>query len=355
MLLLCTIGTSGVARAHQQGLSFLDLQVSVAEVDGALDVPAVELSHALQIDADRDGRIEREDVEAAAPAMGRWLGGAVRLVVDGRLCRPSPATPELRQELVTVRAHWTCDREVSKLELASRLHESLGEGHSTVVRATAGQRSAQGLLTAGSSSVSLDLGASSAWAAIGRFVLLGIEHIFTGIDHVLFLLTLILLGGSLRRVIAIATSFTAAHSITLSLAALGVVTGLSSRLVESAIAASIAWVAVENYLYALPRTDGADPSLLRWRWLLTFVFGLVHGFGFASALSETGLPADHLPLALASFNVGVEAGQVAIISVAWPLITRAAVRPWYRPRAVQVASLGVFSIAVYWFVQRAFL
>jgi hypothetical protein len=295
-------------------------------------------------------------VTASQAVLGTWLVGGVRMVANGRICEGTPARSELRDEqLITVRATWKCRGEVTTLDLSSRLPESLGAGHSTFVRAVRGEVTAQTLLSPDASAATLSLTSATAWDAAGRFLLLGMEHIFTGVDHVLFLLALLMLGGSLRRIIGIASAFTAAHSITLTLAALEIVKNVPSRLVESAIALSIAYVAVENYLHAPPRPpEVREPLALRLRWVLTFFFGLVHGFGFASALRETGLPQEHLPAALAAFNVGVELGQVLIIAAAWPLLARATRTTWYRPRGVQFASLGVFAVAIYWFVQRAF-
>jgi hypothetical protein len=354
---VATVAFAGLATspawAHQAGLSFLDVTVHGPRVEAALDVPGPELVHAVQLDANRDGLLDRADVEAASAAAARWMANAVHLVSDGRICEPEPQGARLREDqLVTVSVAFRCPDAPSSLQLTSRLHEGLGEGHTTIVRGTRDGVTAQGMVNAGSSSLALDFSGAGALGTFGRFVRLGAGHIFTGYDHVLFLLTLIVLGGSLRRVVGIATSFTAAHSLTLSLAALGVVTGLSSRLVESAIAASIAYVAVENYLLAR-RPDGApEPLVLRYRWVLTFAFGLVHGFGFAGALEETGLPREHVPLALAAFNLGVEAGQVAIVAAVWPLVARASRRPWFHARLVPWSSLGVLAVATYWFVDR---
>ena len=150
------------------------------------------------------------------------------------------------------------------------------------------------------------------------FFLLGVEHIFTGYDHILFLVALLLAagvvgGGGLRPgfiyLLGVVTSFTVAHSVTLICAALGWV-ALGSRVVEPAIAATITYVGIENLVVRSPRR----------RWLLTFVFGLVHGFGFAHILSEVGLPARGLLLSLLSFNVGVEVGQLAVVALLFPMV-----------------------------------
>jgi hypothetical protein len=162
----------------------------------------------------------------------------------------------------------------------------------------------------------------SPWVFAAEFLLLGVEHIFTGYDHLLFLLALLLMSGltmtnapaergrrGLLHLLAIVTSFTVAHSITLIVAALEWV-ALPPRIVESGIALTIVVVSVENILR----------RQARHRWLLTFAFGLVHGFGFAHVLREIGLPRGGLILSLLSFNVGVELGQVAVVALLYPVI-----------------------------------
>jgi hydrogenase/urease accessory protein HupE len=177
----------------------------------------------------------------------------------------------------------------------------------------------------------------------GSFFPLGIEHILIGYDHLLFLLALILRGGGPWSLLKIITAFTVAHSITLALAALDVV-ALPGTLVESAIALSIAYVALENLFprFALSR-----------RWTISFLFGLVHGFGFSSVLREIGLPKENLVLSLLNFNLGVEAGQLAVVLVVAPLLMRLRSKSW-EPRMVAVISIAILAMGLYWFVERAF-
>ena len=175
------------------------------------------------------------------------------------------------------------------------------------------------------------------------FFRLGVEHILTGYDHLLFLLALLLRGGRFLSLLKIITAFTVAHSITLALAVLGVVT-IPGRIIEPAIAASIVWVALENLL----RRDA--PSQ---RWLVSFVFGLVHGFGFASAIEPLALPPARLALALLGFNLGVEAGQALVVALLLPLLLWMRGRSW-EPRVVRAASLGVAAVGLGWVVQRVF-
>ena len=176
---------------------------------------------------------------------------------------------------------------------------------------------------------------------------LGVEHILSGLDHLLFVLGLVLLVRSRRALLYTVTAFTLGHSVTLSLAVLGIVS-FPPRLVELAIAASILVLAVE-----LSRSG--DAHLLRRRhWALAFAFGLLHGLGFAGALAEVGIPPEEIPLSLLSFNVGIELGQLAFIAVV--LLLRAVLRPrvargpaWLR--AAPAYTIG--SLAAFWCIERA--
>ncbi len=159
---------------------------------------------------------------------------------------------------------------------------------------------------------------------------LGIEHILTGADHLVFLLGLILVGGSLRSLVGVVSAFTLAHSITLALAAFSIFAP-SPRLVEPAIALSIAYVGIENLFV----TDASK------RWRITFPFGLIHGFGFAGALREIALPRAQVPIALVSFNLGVELGQLAVLSIALPLVLVARNAAWFGDRGVKALSLAI--------------
>ncbi len=184
-------------------------------------------------------------------------------------------------------------------------------------------------------------GASDPGEVGGRFFGLGVEHIWTGYDHLLFLFGLLLAAPSLRAMLLIVTGFTVAHSITLSAAALGLVT-LPSSVVEPAIAASIAYVGLENFWRPTPKR----------RVGITFLLGLVHGFGFAGMLAELGLPRDALALALVAFNGGVEVGQAAVVAVTLPLLLWMRRYPWWERRAVPAASVAVTLAGVYWLVER---
>jgi hydrogenase/urease accessory protein HupE len=190
----------------------------------------------------------------------------------------------------------------------------------------------------------------------GTYLRVGIEHILFGIDHLLFVLALIILVREWRRVAITVTAFTIAHSITLAAATLGFV-NVPGRPVEAAIALSIVLVAVE-----IVNARGGHPSVTaRWPWLVAFAFGLLHGFGFAGALSEVGLPQHAIPLALLFFNLGVEVGQLAFVALVMALawwLPRAMARltlvraDWTRARLDVAAAYAIGTLAAYWLIER---
>jgi hydrogenase/urease accessory protein HupE len=180
------------------------------------------------------------------------------------------------------------------------------------------------------------------------FIQLGIEHILTGYDHLLFLLALIALGGALPYLFKVITAFTVAHSITIALTTFGILK-LPVQIIESGIALSIVLVALEN----IWRRFNA-PKLERGRWLVVFAFGLLHGMGFAGILQELQVPSSNLPQAILGFNIGVELGQLAVVIPAFLLLTWFKKIRWNIP--VQYAASAVAILAGgYWFIERAFL
>ncbi len=172
-----------------------------------------------------------------------------------------------------------------------------------------------------------------------HFIALGFEHILPeGLDHILFVLGLFLLSPRLKPLLWQVTAFTLAHSVTLALSMLDIIR-LSPQVVEPLIALSIVVVAVENILTS---------ELHRWRLVIVFAFGLLHGLGFAGVLTEAGMSTDRFVAALLSFNVGVELGQLAVIGLAWLGVGWFQQRSWYRPYIVIPASSLIALIALYW-------
>jgi hydrogenase/urease accessory protein HupE len=189
-----------------------------------------------------------------------------------------------------------------------------------------------------------------AWSVAGAYVAHGIEHILLGYDHLMFVLALILIVRSIKVLLWTVTAFTVAHSITLALATLGVVY-VPGPPVEAAIALSIVLLASE-----ILRLRRGQPSLTaRWPWIVAFSFGLLHGFGFASALADIGLPHGDVPLALFAFNVGVEIGQLMFIAAVLAVVAIAkhvAIPAPVRRHAVAATSYAIGILAAFWFIER---
>jgi hydrogenase/urease accessory protein HupE len=189
----------------------------------------------------------------------------------------------------------------------------------------------------------------NAWSVAGTYLTLGVEHILTGIDHLLFVLALLLLTTGTWRLVKTVTAFTVAHSITLGLATLGIVHVPSSP-VEAVIALSIVFVAAE----IVQARRGRAGLAAQMPWIVAFIFGLLHGFGFAGALSEVGLPEGHIPVALLFFNLGVEAGQLLFVTAVLAVMacTKRIRVAW--PRwAELVPPYAIGSLAMFWVIQRA--
>ncbi len=206
---------------------------------------------------------------------------------------------------------------------------------------------AERMLSAETNDFAIDLrSASGNTRSVFDFLLLGIEHIVTGYDHLAFLLALLLAGGSLRHNVRIITSFTVAHSLTLALATLGLV-AISPSIVEPVIAASVVFVGLENLIR----------RRLTARWLVTFVFGLVHGLGFASALRELGIGSAGTGVAipLLSFNLGVELAQIAIAALVLPLVWRLEQRPSFHLKHAPALSLLIACAGLYWLLLRTLM
>ncbi|ALW87277.1 hypothetical protein AUC43_08160 [Hymenobacter sedentarius] len=192
----------------------------------------------------------------------------------------------------------------------------------------------------------VDLSKLSRTEIFWTYLRLGFTHIIPlGFDHILFIISLYLLEPRLKPVLLQATAFTVAHSITLGLAMYGFIRP-PAAIIEPVIALSILFVAIENII-----TDRLNP----WRVAIVFGFGLVHGMGFASALTGLGLPAKDYFGSLISFNVGVELGQVSVILLAWAVVGRwAADKSWYKRRVVVPVSVAIGLVAAYWTVERVF-
>ena len=234
-------------------------------------------------------------------------------------------------------------QDVTQLGVTSTLYQIAQPGHQHLTSANLNGMIHEAVLNAANPSEVFTSSDTPALKTFWIFLRLGTIHIFTGYDHLAFLVGLLIVTTNLGSLVKIITSFTVAHSITLALATFDIVV-LPGRLTESMIALSIAYVALEN-LWGLRAIE---------RYRITFIFGLAHGFGFSNVLREMELARIHLALSLFSFNLGVEVGQLAFVLIFYPMIIYVTSSCWRRPFQTAV-SLVVMCLAVYWFVRRAFL
>ena len=327
-----------VALAHQAGLSYGTLRLEGNRVELALRFSASELRASWpDLSASRGGG-------DSALAAAKDVFGSVRQSQGGDTCASGPV--EMRPEApdaVELSGLFRCPREGASLQVRLGFLARMPPGHVHLTKVVLGRDVQEHVLDAQRDSLELVVRTSLLQQA-GPFVVLGVKHIFTGWDHVAFLLGLLLAGGALREVVRVVTAFTVAHALTLSLATLGMVTP-PPAVVEPLIAASVACVGVESLLAIRRR------SAVGRRWAFAFAFGLVHGFGFAAALKELRLPGSGLAAALFSFNLGVELGQAAIVATMFPIL--AGLRRRRRlAAALPMGSIAVGLAGVVWLVQR---
>jgi hypothetical protein len=379
-LLLLVAATQ--ALAHKPSDSYLTLEVRGSEVTARWDIHLRDLDFAIGLDADGDGRITWGELRGSHDQIAAYATARLGLRADGQLCTARVGGQQVDEHsdgaYTVLMLRYACATEPKSLALDYTLFADTDPQHRGLLSLTdaGGTRSAVLGPHAPQQAFVIGQPASSAsqlWAYLRE----GVWHIWIGFDHILFLVSLLLpavvvwsargpsavaaghshkvargaggwqpataFGPALWDVVRIVTAFTLAHSVTLSLAALGYVS-LPSRLVESAIAASVVLAALNNVW----------PLFRGRRWTVALVFGLIHGFGFASVLADLGLPQGALALALLGFNVGVEAGQLAIVLAFLPLAW-ALRRTWFYRRGVLVGgSLMIALLAGLWLVERAF-
>jgi hypothetical protein len=233
-------------------------------------------------------------------------------------------------------------REVTSMDVTSTLDLVTQPNHRHVISVRSGPLTHEAVLEVSRPTAVFATGGSSFVSTFGSFVRLGVKQILTGYAHLAFLLGLLIATTSFRALVKVVTSFMAAHSIALALAVFDVVV-LPTRLTESLIALSIAYVAIENLLR----------NQLNERYRITFLFGLIHGFGFSTVLREMQLPRPNLVLSLLAFNAGLELGQIMFVAVVFLLMIYGASSEWHT-RIRPAVSFGVACFSIYWFAQRMF-
>jgi hydrogenase/urease accessory protein HupE len=335
------------AAAHQAGLSRGEYVVHGGDVDVSIVFSNTELSTAMAtLDTDHDGRISMAELDAEHDALTKKLVDPLVLRADGDACKGVLGDARIESaDGLSITAKYACSHAPARLSIDVGFLENLSFTHRHLAEIQIDSRIEEHVAIPANHVIDVDIAATPG-EQIDRSVFaplfkMGIVHILTGYDHLMFLFGLVLIGGRTRSLVALVTAFTVAHSISLALATLNVFSP-SPVFIEPAIALSIAYVGVENFFVR-------DASK---RWRLTFPFGLVHGFGFAGALREIQIPHAKVPVALVAFNLGVEAGQLAVLAVLLPLVLWARKRPELRGRGVQIASACVTLAGLVWFVER---
>lgn len=363
LLLAAALLLPGLAVSHQASDAYVWLAVSGDTVTQRMDVALRDLERDLALDTDNDGLLQWHEVLSRWADIDRLAAEGLTLTADGRVCGAEGAgTPALDDHsdgrYAVLTRTWRCPGSVHQLEADYRLFASTDPTHRGIVRWQFGGQDGHQVLVPGAGRRVLAHAGTPAGGPMS-LILEGIHHILIGTDHVLFLLTLLLPAVLVRAppgwtaarawrpvvqdMLKVVTAFTAAHSITLGLAAFGVVDP-PSRWVESLIAASVVLAAANNLV----------PVVRNGRWKITFVFGLVHGFGFAGALKAIGLADGSLAASLLAFNLGVEAGQLAIVAMFLPAVWGLRHTLFYRRGLLPAGSLAVALLALVWFTERAF-
>ena len=363
LLLLAVVLFPAHALAHKASDAYLTIERSGATLAGRLDVALRDLDNAIGLDDNGDGDITWGEVRLRADAIAAYVLPRLAVSSGGTQC--ALAASDLRIDTHTDGAYavltlaGACPGRAPTLSLDYRLFEGIDPQHRGLLNFVDEGRSHSVVFTADAPRRVVGGDNARPLAQFATYVHEGVFHIWTGFDHVLFLLSLLLPAVLVRRdgrwaaadslrvatqdVVKVVTAFTLAHSITLTLAACSIVE-LPSRWVESAIALSVVLAALNN-LY---------PIVASGRWIAAFGFGLLHGFGFAGALQDLGLPAGSLALSLAGFNLGVEAGQLAVVLVFLPLAFLSRSTWAYRRLVFGGGSLVTAAIASVWLVERAF-
>ena len=361
LLLLCACAATP-AMAHKASDSYLVLQVNGREVAGQWDIALRDIDFAIGLDANGDGDITWGEVQARRADIAAWALGRLTLRRGGDCALRSTellVDNHTDGTYAVLRLAGTCTSDAAVLALSYRLLFDIDQLHRGLLRLEVDGVSHASVLGPDSGVLNVAAGETSRLAQFGKYLVEGTFHIWIGFDHVLFLLSLLLpavlvhesrrwtgvnsFRAALTEVLWVVTAFTVAHSITLSIAALQIVE-LPSRLVESAIAASVALAAANNLW----------PVVERRRWLVAFGFGLIHGFGFASVLTELGLPRDALVLSLLGFNLGVEVGQLVIVACFVPAAYLLRNTPLYRKGVFVGGSVLTLLVALVWLAERVF-
>lgn len=362
-LLLALAFVTPPAFAHKPSDSYLSLEVIGRTIVGQWDIALRDLDFVFGVDGNDDGRITWGELRSRHKTIEAYALSRLTLRIGESEC-----VSHAREHLVNrhsdggyavLRFKADCPGPVSSLEIAYSLFFDLDPQHKGLVRAHVLRTTQTAILSVDRPVQHLDFATPSPWRQFYDYLREGVWHIWIGIDHVLFLVTLLLPTVLYRRsgrwqvvdgvrsvvldVVKIVTAFTLAHTLTLSLSVTGLI-ALPSRLTEAAIAMTVVIAALNN-LY---------PIVTRRIWLVAFGFGLIHGLGFANVLMGLGLPDGAMLRSLLAFNLGVEIGQLAIVMTLLPLGYLLRTGRLYQPIVVTLGSAVIAAIGFAWFLERAF-
>jgi hypothetical protein len=360
---LATLAGAGTVSAHGIGMSQLRLRLDGVRIDGAWAVHLGDARRAVGLDPRRSDAAAFGELEVRADALRAYLAARTAIASDAGECPSAPASapisfqPEQGEVLVPLAA--ACPAVPRRLTLRSDLLFDLDPKHRVYFSVEDARATSVGVLRQERRAATFDVRQLRPWSDFLEFVRAGVAHIWSGADHLLFLLALLLpaplvrtsgawmprggLAAVAREVLKVVTAFTAAHSLTLVLSFFGLLAP-PARGVEVTIAASVFLAAWNNLRPFLPGRA----------WALAAVFGLVHGLGFAGALRNLSLPTQARGLALAGFNLGVELGQLVVVALVLPPLYLASRRRPYERWVMGVGSLAISWIAVLWVLQRGF-
>lgn len=341
-------GICAPVQAHPVPFSYVDVKLRSGAVEITLVAHVFDIAHDLGIEPP-ERLLEPAALASRADAIVVLLRNRLRITTDGRLPADSTwSTPEalVERQSLQLRARYLLQQPAGSLAVTAAMFP-YDPKHKTFVNFY--ERDAvtlQSILDGEHARVEYFAGTrQGVWAVVQRFVPSGVHHILIGPDHLLFLVGLLLLGGSIRRLLIIVTAFTLAHSLTLSLAALNLVTP-PARIIEPAIALSVIYVGADNLLVRAGR------DMRGW---IAFTFGFIHGFGFANVLREIDLPSRALGWTLFSFNMGVEIGQLfVVVTVASALALLHSHSEALSRRLAFAGSVFVMAAGAFWFIQRVF-
>ncbi len=345
-------GFDVLLHAHDPGLSTATLRAKSDVIEAVVTFSVADAGTLAGLDNDLDGKVTPAEFAYGRTRLGELVARSFIVSFDGQEVKsvePSLLLDDQNNVIIHLRFPGHAD---AKLGVQSGLLALLPAGHRQFlsVQDATGKLFGESLLSAKADRYTVDLASSTgsgptqSAGSFFDFLVLGIKHILIGYDHLLFLFALLLVTPDFLSAIKVVTCFTVAHSITLAVATFNLVQ-IPGSVVEPLIAASIVYVGVENFL-----RHGATKG----RWLLTFAFGLVHGFGFASVLSELGVASGEsgIVVPLVSFNLGVEAGQIGVASLALPLIWKLKQRPAFARRYVPACSILIALAGGYWLIER---